>query len=62
MKTKAFCVGVGVGVGLMFANDFGVALKICGGTGLTLIVSLALTGIRRFYAFANGLSRIVCFR
>lgn len=53
MKTKAFDVGLDEGV--MFASGFDIALKISGGTVLTLAVSFALTGFPHFYAFANGL-------
>lgn len=64
MKTKAF--GVGLDEGLMFASGFDIALKISGGTVLTLAVSFALTGFPHLHAFANGLvfikARTVCFR
>lgn len=64
MKTKAF--DVGLDEGLMFASGFDIALKISGGTVLTLAVSFALTGFPIYmllpmvWLFIKA--RSVCFR
>lgn len=66
MKTKAFDVGLDEGFASFFASGFDIALKISGGTVLTLAVSFALTEFPIFmllpmvWLFIKA--RTVCFR